>query len=110
VPRSVEDQGDLFPRCTPATIALALERTRRRVVALAPALSVGDCARVLGEVALLDLLLDRLERQRELAARFMLRDAPGRHVGHLTAPVVKPPAWAVRHDARRAAPEGAEIA
>ena len=69
-PGPLEDQGDLFPFRSPVTVALYLERARRRVEAASSWLSADACARILGEVALLELLLDRLEAHQVQLERF----------------------------------------
>ena len=66
----LDGQGDLFPRRTPQGIALYLDHAQRRLERLAPALSPAQLEDVLGEIALLQLKLDRMERHQLMLERF----------------------------------------
>jgi len=95
-----EGQGDLFPQLTPETLDLYAERLRRRIARLAPALSPAAVGRVLGELALVEQLLDRAEG----CAQMMATARAASSVGvRRTAP-----ARAAARDAVAAAPRTTE--
>jgi hypothetical protein len=105
----LESQGDLFPACSPESLSLYAERLRRRIVRLAPALSVEESAHVLGEVALVEGLLDRLEGFALLMSRGCSSPpsaSPRRRAlsGSCSEPPsmrFSAPAWAVRREDHR---------
>jgi hypothetical protein len=110
MPCTLESQGELFPRLSAESLESYLERARRRIHRLAARLTPEECARVLGELALLESFLDRVESWHELRDRFTL--TPQARPA-MTAPrwalnaadrLTAPPAWAMRRDARREVP------
>lgn len=57
------DQGELFPFLAPETVLAYVRQTERRVLAIGPELSRGQCQLLLGELSILHTVLDRMERE-----------------------------------------------
>lgn len=66
-------QGDLFPAFQPETVLAMCRRLERRVLAIAPELTVEECFRLMAELSLVDRLADELERRVTSSPEYMER-------------------------------------
>jgi hypothetical protein len=70
------EQGDLFAPLSAPMILLRCQRAERRLCRLLPTLSAQDRLLVIGELALTDTLIEKLERCAQLAAQFTRTSPP----------------------------------
>lgn len=88
----VQDQGELFPHQTPTTVTAYGQRLSRRLEHLAHHLTPAECGRILGEIALVEYLLDRIEATTWWAGRV----APAAATPAPSAPRAYADPWARR--------------
>jgi len=82
----------MFPRASADGIAMMMERARRRLERTAPHLSKDECLRILGEIALLERVVEGFEGFREILARFQRPPAKRSRWRAPTPPVEYSPA------------------
>lgn len=69
----MDSQAELFPHASPETVLAYCRRLEAKVLAVAPEMSEADCRRVLAELALATLVMDKISLAIRAAMPYLRR-------------------------------------